>query len=73
MIEVYTLKAKCGSKKIRSWDRSSGKSVTIIKLLYRNAPYVGMLTIWLNDYPMLKYAVIGLMFITVLVSKDPQS
>ena len=40
---------------------------------YRNAPYVGMLTIWLNDYPMLKYAVIGLMFITVLVSKDPQS
>ena len=41
--------------------------------IFRNAPYVGMLTIWLNDYPMLKYAVIGLMFITVLVSKDPQS
>ncbi len=36
-----------------------------------NAPYVGMLTIWLNDYPMLKYAVIGVMFLTVLVSKDP--
>jgi signal peptidase len=39
---------------------------------YRNAPYVGMLTIWLNDYPMLKWAVIGFMFLTVLVSKDPQ-
>ena len=38
---------------------------------YRNAPYVGMLTIWLNDYPTLKWAVIGLMFLTVLVSKDP--
>lgn len=38
---------------------------------YRNAPYVGMLTIWLNDYPMLKFAVIGFMFLTVLVSKDP--
>nr|ACK37608.1 putative signal peptidase I family protein [Kahliella matisi] len=37
----------------------------------QNAPYVGMLTIWLNDYPTLKWAVIGLMFITVLVSKDP--
>ena len=72
MIEVYTLKVKCGSKKSRSWDRLSGKSLTMIKL-FRNAPYVGMLTIWLNDYPMLKYAVIGLMFITVLVSKDPQS
>ena len=38
---------------------------------YRNAPYVGMLTIALNDYPALKWAVIGLMFLTVLVSKDP--
>ena len=40
-------------------------------LIIRNAPYVGMLTIWLNDYPTLKWAVIGLMFLTVLVSKDP--
>ena len=37
----------------------------------RNAPYVGMLTIWLNDYPTFKWAVIGLMFLTVLVSRDP--
>jgi len=37
-----------------------------------NAPYVGILTILLNDYPSFKWTVIGLMFITVLVSKDPQ-
>ena len=42
-----------------------------LHFLYRNAPYVGMLTILLNDYPTFKYIVIGLMFVTVLVSKDP--
>eukprot|EP00344_Euplotes_crassus_P006030 CAMPEP_0197004832 /NCGR_PEP_ID=MMETSP1380-20130617/25921_1 /TAXON_ID=5936 /ORGANISM="Euplotes crassus, Strain CT5" /LENGTH=126 /DNA_ID=CAMNT_0042423763 /DNA_START=163 /DNA_END=543 /DNA_ORIENTATION=+ len=37
------------------------------------APYVGILTILLNDYPYLKYTVIGGMLIMVLVAKDPQS
>jgi signal peptidase len=55
---------------------SNGTDCRVRKILtylicYRNAPYVGMLTIWLNDYPMLKWAVIGTMFLTVLVSKDP--
>ena len=35
-------------------------------------PYIGIITILLNDYPMLKYAVLGLMAIMVLTSKDPQ-
>eukprot|EP01017_Pseudomicrothorax_dubius_P034310 TRINITY_DN4689_c0_g1_i2.p1 TRINITY_DN4689_c0_g1~~TRINITY_DN4689_c0_g1_i2.p1 ORF type:complete len:186 (-),score=46.96 TRINITY_DN4689_c0_g1_i2:158-715(-) len=36
-------------------------------------PYIGYVTIMLNDYPMLKYVVIGLMSILVLVAKDPQN
>mmetsp|Transcript_6912 Transcript_6912/g.7644 ORF Transcript_6912/g.7644 Transcript_6912/m.7644 type:complete len:184 (+) Transcript_6912:41-592(+) len=36
-------------------------------------PYVGMMTIWLNDYPSLKYVLLSLMAIFVIVSKDPQS
>jgi signal peptidase len=36
-------------------------------------PYVGILTILLNDYPTLKFVVIGGMLILVLISKDPQS
>ena len=33
-------------------------------------PKVGMITIWLNDYPWLKYALIGMMGITVLLGKE---
>ena len=36
-------------------------------------PYGGYLTIMLNDYPLFKYAVLGLMLITVLVQKDPNA
>ena len=35
-------------------------------------PYIGILTILLNDYPMLKWTVLALMAIMVLTSKDPQ-
>lgn len=35
-------------------------------------PYIGILTILLNDYPYLKWSVLGLMGLMVLVSKDPQ-
>lgn len=34
-------------------------------------PYVGMITIILNDYPTVKYAVLGLMGFFVLIAKDP--
>mmetsp|Transcript_65203 Transcript_65203/g.75828 ORF Transcript_65203/g.75828 Transcript_65203/m.75828 type:complete len:183 (-) Transcript_65203:143-691(-) len=36
-------------------------------------PYAGMFTIWLNDYPMLKWVLIGTMSLLVLVAKDPQN
>ena len=36
-----------------------------------NIPYVGMLTIWLNDYPLFKWGMIGSMLLLVLVGKDP--
>lgn len=36
-------------------------------------PYLGYITIALNDYPMLKYVLIGLMALVVLTAKDPQS
>ena len=35
-------------------------------------PYMGMFTIWLNDYPLFKFAVLGLMGFFVLIAKDPQ-
>jgi signal peptidase len=47
------------------------KEEDVVGKVYANAPYGGMLTIWLNDYPMLKYAVIGMMLVGVLTSKDP--
>ena len=35
------------------------------------APYIGIITILLNDYPMLKYVMIGLMCFFVIIAKDP--
>jgi len=37
------------------------------------APYIGIVTILLNDYPYLKYGLLGLMCFFVLVAKDPQN
>ena len=34
-------------------------------------PKIGILTILLNDYPYVKYAVLGIMGLMVLTSKDP--
>lgn len=36
-------------------------------------PYVGIITIWLNDYPILKYCLIIGMAVVVLTSREPQS
>ncbi len=36
-------------------------------------PYLGIVTIILNDYPMVKYVTLGLMGLFVLIAKDPQS
>jgi signal peptidase len=35
-------------------------------------PYVGYITIILNDNPMFKYFVLGLMAFFTIVAKDPQ-
>jgi signal peptidase I len=36
-------------------------------------PYAGYLTIVLNDYPMLKFLVLGGMMLSVIMSKDPNN
>lgn len=40
-------------------------------LFFRVLPYVGYITILLNDYPSLKFVMIGLMSLFVLTAKDP--
>jgi signal peptidase len=36
-------------------------------------PYVGIITIWLNDYPILKYLLVGSMVLVGLTSREPQN
>lgn len=36
-------------------------------------PYVGIITIWLNDYPILKYLLVGSMVFIGLTSREPQN
>ena len=43
----------------------------VVAHVWANIPYSGYLTLLMNDYPVLKYSMIGLMFVGVLVSKDP--
>ena len=35
-------------------------------------PYIGILTILLNDYPKIKWAILGIMGLMVIISSDPQ-
>ena len=49
------------------------KKKHIIGKIRAYCPYVGYLTILFSDYEYLKYALIGFMFLSVLVSKDPEN
>ncbi|KAL7712005.1 Signal peptidase complex catalytic subunit SEC11 [Entamoeba marina] len=42
----------------------------IIGKSFAHCPYVGMITIMLTDYPILKWLVIGLLLVSVLLNKD---
>lgn len=42
----------------------------LLALLCRFLPYVGMVTIIMNDYPMLKYGLIAVLAILVITSKE---
>jgi signal peptidase len=42
----------------------------ILGVAKASVPYVGMVTILLNDYPWLKYALLGLMGVFVLTAKE---
>ena len=46
-------------------DQVQGKILGVL-------PYIGILTIYLNDYPVLKWVILGIMGLMVIVSKDPQ-
>lgn len=43
---------------------------SLIASACRSVPYVGMLTILLNDYPMLKFVLVGGMAVLVLTQRE---
>lgn len=45
----------------------------IIGKIRAYCPYVGYLTIVINDYPLLKYGLILMMLMSVVISKDPEN
>ena len=47
------------------------KDKQIIGKVLGTVPYAGFPTIILNDYPMVKMAVLGGMLLSVLIGKDP--
>ena len=47
--------------------------MTSLVAVTRIIPYAGYMTILLNDYPMLKFLVMGLMLVSVLIQKDPNA
>ena len=45
----------------------------IIGKIRAYCPYIGYITILINEKPILKYALIGAMLFSVMISKDPES
>merc|ERR1719263_2678082 len=43
----------------------------VVAHVWATIPYSGYMTLLMNDYPIAKYTMIGLMFIGVLLNKDP--
>ena len=43
----------------------------IVGHVFATIPYSGFFTLVLNDYPAVKYTLLACMFISVLVTKDP--
>jgi signal peptidase len=46
------------------------KKSNIMGRAYAFIPYVGMITIWLNDFPWLKYLLIGMMGFFVMIGRE---
>ena len=42
----------------------------VVGHVYANIPYSGYLTLILNDYPIVKWAMVGCMFINFLLTKE---
>jgi signal peptidase len=47
------------------------KDHKIVGKVWFICPYAGYMTIILNDYPMAKYALLGGMLLSVLLTKEP--
>ena len=59
----------CACASLRCWIEpcfAESASCTACRFL----PYVGMVTIIMNDYPMLKYGLIAVLAILVITSKE---
>jgi signal peptidase len=46
------------------------KKSNVMGRAYAFIPYVGMVTIWLNDYPWLKFLLIGMMAFFVMIGRE---
>jgi signal peptidase len=46
------------------------KKKNVIGRAYAFIPYVGMITIWLNDFPWLKHVMIGMMAFFVMIGRE---
>lgn len=81
-IWVYTTDL-CGSNERISSAKFEGEYIEIFYMLtvahthlytrfcpFRYAPYVGYVTIMLNDYPKLKYLLLGALGLSLLLSKE---
>jgi len=51
-------------------DRTSLKMEHIENFVYGSLPVVGMMTIWMNAYPGIKYLVVLIMFLDLLTTKE---
>jgi hypothetical protein len=76
MIAGYTTGVKCGFIRIMWLAECEGmyslQGVLSLSLIAipRFMPYIGMVTILMNDYPQLKYVFLGVLGLFVLIQRE---
>lgn len=66
MIVDYIIEISYGSLKKTLSEISKGEK----KIIFRYIPFLGMMTILMNDYPQLKAAVIGTLGFLAIINRE---
>lgn len=69
----FIIEVRSGLKTVILSGASKGKlffEKTYFIIVFRNVPYLGLITIIMNDYPQVKFLILAVLGIFVLINRD---